>query len=364
MEEKESNCEENRLNPGVSRRSVLRATSSLGALSLGTLPVGARGSKEKIVTLMEGDEVAEKRWVSRQWYQHLEHVRRVKNKFAESVLQNPRVRTVGIIPVDKKYGTLRGFGIKVKTDEKASATGIPDSVETVPVFTEKSGPFQDGCYTGYKSILEGGIGCNTEEGYDGTLCCRATKGGNTYLLTTRHVFTGNGTFCSDDNTVGKTWFQGDGDKAGKVEYAYQNHDAVLLDTSATSRSVEDTIIDENGTVVGRVTKDGADYLMSNNSTVHSRGRTSCDTSGQIVGGDQIIQCYDDYIGNVIESSTTFDDGDSGGPVYYQKSNGDVYIVHIATHYNGSPPGNAHGSAAFAMHNKRNISFGGDAFTGN
>lgn len=241
---------------------------------------------------------------------------------------------------------------------------ISDSADSVQVVTEETGSFRGGCYTGYKDPLEGGIGCYSEEGYNGTLCCRVKKGGNTYLLTARHLFTGNGTFCSDDDTVGKTWFQGSGDKAGKVEYAYQNHDAVLLDTSKTSRSISNTMVDESGTVVGRVTKNGASYLMSNDSTVESRGRNSCDTSGQIVGGDQIIQCWDDYIGNVIESSTTFDDGDSGGPVYYQKSNGDTYVVHTATHYEKPAPGNANGSAAFAMHNKRSMSFGGDTFDGN
>jgi hypothetical protein len=211
-------------------------------------------------------------------------------------------------------------------------------------------------------------------GGDGSLCCRVydKRNGswNKYALTARHLFLSD--WCDNDNIAGRKWAQMDSDCAdedGYVVEGYQGHDAALLDLDNTSTDITNAFMYESdGLIRGRVTKDGLDYLKSNNETVQKRGRNTCIETGEIKKTQQEMFCKDgNYVGGVVRSTPDQKAGGSGGGVYYEEYNSskenDLYMVNIATHKPGDGTYDAKGSSANDMANDHGFWFGSDDFSG-
>ncbi|WP_135826528.1 hypothetical protein [Halorussus ruber] len=353
------------------RREVLRAVGASGtgvlAIQHGLQGVRAGGDDVKIVTHKSRNTVARTQRVSKQWYDHKTQAKQALNRLRQNLGASPNVLGISTETLDERIDGLRKFGIRVSFDEAEGSLPVASEVNGIPVLTEEIPGFDRACYTGYQEPIKGGNGHTSPSGA-ATLTCRVYKGGQKFMMGCRHVFVDNDKGnCDGSDITGTKWSQG-GDEVGKVVYGYQNHDCTLLDKSTDGNRVFDnSIVDETGYVAGRVTAEGVDYLASSNDTVRKRGRSSCKEQGEVVGTGTIYCNNGNYVGNAVRHTAHIESGDSGGPSYHKisKSNSsdELYMLNINTHSKSITGDDTWGSAAFAMHNKRDISFGGATFSG-
>jgi hypothetical protein len=355
------------------RRNVLKAVGSVGASSIaltyGPQSVRAGDDIVKIITHMSGDKIAQTQKVNKQWYDQKERAKKVHERIQRNYGSDSRVLSINIHRLEERIGGLRKFGVRVSFDKEKNTIPLPNEIDGVPITTTQISGFESMCYTGYQDPINGGNG-HTSPSAAATLTCRVYKGGNKYMMGCRHVFVDDNRDddnCNGTDITGKKWSQG-GDEVGKVDYAYQNHDCTLLDKSTDGTRVFDNgIVDETGYVAGRVTANGVDHLIANDTTVRKRGRSSCREKGEVIELGTIWCNNGNYVGNAVRSSARIESGDSGGVQYHKipksSSSDELYVINITTHSLDDTNDDTWGSAAYAMHNKRDISFGGESFSG-
>jgi hypothetical protein len=237
-----------------------------------------------------------------------------------------------------------------------------------------------GCYTIGDQKVHGGLSgwgdlsSENDEIVEGTLCCRVYLDGNKRLMTCRHLFNDDNCNPDDadggtvvDDTCGSVEDSGDLVSIGKVTNAYKKYDIALVDTSYTSHSLVDDMAGESdGGIAGRVTGDGLQYMMSNESTVHKRGRTTCHKYGYIKSVDNTHNCVGRSYGELglVISTPSQKQGDSGGPVYYKEVRQNepdlLYLAHVA---NREHNGTAYGVSANRINKDEGITYGGNPYSG-
>jgi len=386
---------------GVSQRQTLAAVTGATVSGLAGVPtavVGDSGREKRITILASGDESRETVTVSERWYRHKEQAIEVKEAMSRQYLGEGDIHSVGIESSDTAVGDLRGKRVRVAADPEgdvAALDAVPSSVEGIPVRTVEEGrPEQTDCYNdrredvdgdgeneflggmafeGVKNIKGGGEGVE-----QGTLCCPVNYIGERYMLTARHVISGN--VCNTPGIVENDygWGRTVNDEEsvtpfGFVAASLPEYDAALLWLSSPDlQDFSSRITGEPGLeVVGRVTSDGIDTLASYPATtVYKRGRKTCVTSGNIVASNITYdtKCLDPSdpgkeLGQV-RTSATQEKGDSGGPVYHHldKVSGtdELYLLNMATRNSGDY-NYAQGSSANALYSQVGITFGGKKY---
>lgn len=358
----------------VTRRAVLKTTGVAGGLaaSFQTLPeqVGAAERKQNIVVLREGEEVAKRVSVGQRWYRYLQHARKVLENRQDQLLAMDGVHGVGL---ERRGSTIDGLRKQALTVhvEPGVTIDVPGEFDGVEVRQSHEGrpePAAINCYDVKEDPIPGGVAEADEYTGNSTLCCRGFKNGSKYVIAARHTFTSDGSHCNSEDVTGREWHQPDvGDRVGEVAFAWQNNDVALLDTRHSSRTIDNTIHDETGEVVGRVTKDGMDYIKSNNLTLQKRGLNNCREAGNLLETGMVVGCSGsfDFVDDVARSSPTTEPGDSGGPVYYEEAQTNdtdkLYLANIASFFNDNDE--TLGASANSMYQERGVTFGGNPYSG-
>lgn len=368
-----------------------------GLAGVPTTVVGDSGRKKRVTILASGDESRETVAVSKQWYRHKERAITVKEALSRQQLGRGSIHSVGIESSDTAVGDLRGKRIRVAADPEGDVSAldaVPSSVEGIPVRTvEAERPRQTDCYNSRRDDVDGDgesefLGGMAFEGMKnikssqdtveaGTLCCPVQYNGGRYMLTARHVISGD--VCNrpglteSDYGWGRVGNNSDSvTPFGYVAAAFTSYDAALLTlTSSDLQDFSPRVSAESGAeVVGRVTGDGIDTLASYPAaTVYKRGRNTCATSGVIVSARLTFRdkcglgTPVDELGQV-RTSATQKQRDSGGPVYHRINNSsgtdELYPLNMATRNYGEYK-YAQGSSADILHRQEGFDFGNSKY---
>jgi hypothetical protein len=207
---------------------------------------------------------------------------------------------------------------------------------------------------------------------NGSIGCRVVYGGKYHMLTARHTFVedDNNGYCKDQMDV-STW-QRDGTTLGPVAADFQRKDAALLrfNDANNDTGYSNSMVDESGEVVGRVTESGLKYLNGNTSeTVHKRGKSTGAESGYIKKIQDYVFCGDPLstLQGAVRSTPDQEQGDSGGIVYFKQTQSsspdNLYVVNITSVKKTDGTDDNKGSSANVMYNDHGIWFGGDPYQG-
>ena len=392
--------ERNDLGSGISRRQALTAVAGTTAAGLGSVPttvVGDSGRERRVTILASGDESRETVTVSKRWYRHKEQAIRVKEALSRQHLGRGSIHSVAIESSDSAVGDLRGKRVRVAADPEGNVSAldtVPSAVDGIPVRTvEEKRPRQTDCYNNRRDDEDGDgesefLGGMAFEGMkninssqdvveSGTLCCPVQYNGGEYMLTARHVISGD--VCKSpglsENDYGWGRVGNSSDSVtpfGYVAAAFSSYDAALLTLNSPEfQDFSSSVAAEPGAeLVGRVTGDGIDTLASYPAaTMYKRGRNTCATSGVIIASRLT---YTDECGfgspvdevGQVRTSTTQRQRDSGGPVYHRINNSsgtdELYLLNVATRNYGSNK-YAQGSSADIMHRQEGFDFGGSEY---
>lgn len=361
----------------ISRRQSLRAISatgfSLSGLGSTATVVGREGGTVEVVTHLEGDCVARTREVSRRWHKHTMRTRKANEALTQRLAGRDDVWGVATGRGKEQIGGLETHRLSVALTPDGNAREIPDTVDGIPVQTKRGEPPRPAyCYHTKYPELKGGIWMSVpKHAHQGTLFGRVKDYRNgqwrTYVLGARHVFMSDGEYCSSGDPTGMDWKQET--LAGTVVDHFPQLDTVLLDNSKTSRSIDDTIVDESGCIAGRVTEAGLECLKGNLDHMYRRGIVTCASSAPIAEIKGTIICSLFSIGGIVETESTMKEGDSGGPVYDEVfvdgGTDKLYAVNMASIIGSFNTSNDYtmGSSAEKMNKNENLWFGGDPWDG-
>lgn len=374
--------ESNSRSVDVSRRQyVLGVTPSVAGLGW----LSSRQStvdRTEIVTHVSETGPQLTKMVPTKWYKQKQVAERVKDTLFERYRGEGGILGVGLAPGERSIDGYRYFDVEVHVhDDRGTNAAVPDEVNGVAVRKRHRSPLEEGdscndssgCYFDDYDPIRGGVALTRPDAStSATSTCRVERNGNEYMMCARHfvVDSSGRDSCSTNDPTGNEVGQNH-DYYGTVTHHFPEYDAALteLDGSDGERDgFSSTIVDQWGSIVGHVSKDGIDDMIANDGsrTIHQRGTNHCEETGQVEWRE------DDYCSSIgredlIASTVDFGNGDSGGPVYdevFFENRYYVYIINIATNYlpddeSGKPTRCTwgFGSAAYAMNDTYGISFG-------
>ena len=355
---------------GMGRRRFLQLLSGAGltgvsAAWLTAEDVQGAGSDEVPIVEMfrhedptqpdQGVET-EVKYVPADWYNELEHARRVRRS-----LQLERLD--GVTEVDTRPGIYGGRSAKVRvgvSPEAAQGAGttydevvsrIPAQKEGIEIEVEEVGmPELTSCYNSDfgDSVPGGAIVKNTDGGY-GTLTGGVYDDGyGPRFITNQHIFNS----VSNDNMYHDDTYE---DPVGYIYDAYCNLDYVIgYEQYGHTASTE--IAGTSLTIEYQYAKSGIDDLVAQEETAKKQGVRTCETSGTVVSSAGYIGLVDDGCSDrdwQVKGEWYIDNGDSGSPAYRDLGNGEAAILSMNA---GRDPlnGNAFGFGAYHLYDEQNI----------
>lgn len=352
------------------RRTYLKGLGATG-IGLGILPtVRGGGNRKEIVLTRKDERPTETAHVPMKWYQHTKHAEMVGEELTNQLIDEPGVASVGIGTGESSIGGLRRKVVEVGLHGDATTTAIPERIRGIPVRVNEDLSINYQCYTGSYKTLQGGISCHDppDDGTarQGTICCRVYDGGKEHLLTARHLFTSDGTGCTDGGTsfAGTSVYR-DGAVVGTIADGSVEHDIVWAEIDSDN-DINGDIVQEKAPVGGHVTKDGLSTFASDSQSVDFRGVASCENTFTVDSYDNSFSCDSGVVLTELvyyDASDFTEDKDSGGPIYYVNSSGEACITGILS-------GIVHdvdcgflctkdvefGAAAYAIHDFWNLTF--------
>lgn len=349
----------------VNRRTFLRATGTgiaLGSVSVGTAVGAEDGNYRTIVTHRTHGTAARTKQVPEKWYDQKERSERAVAELTDRFRNRDDVRSVGIGISDRTVGGMSMKEVKVVVPKSGTEADIPDRKNDVPVAVSREGPLQDTAYRNDYDPVPGGVLMNGTYDVEATTTCKVEKGGSTYMMNCRHVFTVDDDSvdepsCSYDDTVGDPADQ-NYDYIGDVAEAFVHHDVALVPLESNNRGgFSDTIVNQSGYIEGYVTKDGISDMQSSGETTHKRGIATGASTGEVLKYEITSFCGNgNYLSTLVKTSNTTEGGDSGGPIYdVDTLNGQDYLFIISPSTQAKND-NSFGSAAYSLHNGHSINF--------
>ena len=355
--------------PDISRREfVSRAgVTGVGAFGLNALGDGVSlvdGSTE-IVVVRHGDEPRATREVPQQWYSQVQQSRRVADVIQEKFGDEGWLVSVGRPPTSRTVGGMAAPGVTAKATDVATARRkLPDAVEGVEINVEKGGEPEPAswCNQANYNCVHGGSFLKAETYNGGTTWHSAGTlayyNGSPYLMTCSHGF--NGDTCSYDIVNNTVWQGSAGQYVGNVYQWDYSQDWALVEQAGNSgvAGFSNTVLYSGGyPIYGYTTRDGMDYVTSNNVTLYKYGARTCETTGTSNGEHRWTKCYDSE--PWIHTTHHIEKGDSGSPNYwYYTENGNTYLAIIGTLYGWSNAGEAVWPASWKVYQDHGITFGG------
>lgn len=355
---------------GMGRRRFLKALSAAGitgasASYLTAGDVEAAASDEVPIvyayrhedpTRPEAGVETKVKYVPADWYNELEHARRVRRSMGLENLDG--VVEAGV--ATGKYGGRSAhidIGIAREAAQRAGTTfeevasRIPASREGVEVKIREVGmPELTNCYNSdYGDNVPGSaIIKNTDGGY-GTLTGGVyDSGAGPKFVTNQHIYNS----VSDDSM-----FHDDTSDTSVAEiYETKCNLDYVLGNPANGHSATQEIAGTSLTINYQYSRNGIDDLIAQDETAKKHGVRTCETSGKIVKSGGYIGAVDDGCSDrdfQVKGEWKIDDGDSGSATYRDMGDGDAGILSMNA---GRDPlnGNAFGFGAYHLEDQQNI----------
>lgn len=357
-------------NPTLSRRKTLKLAGASGVIAgLNSIPAVAADNDDtvEITITKKGDCAAETREVPKEWYDHTKQSRDAKSTFMDDISEHSE--SIQMVMRGTQEAEIDGYkkhNIKVRMSEDVGPDipdFLPDKVDGIPVEVEFGPrPQPGGCndhYNNQPDPMIGGLRMDSSDSC-GTICVRVKdyRGSQdewvTRMLGARHLFTG---ICNDSDVTGNSWYQYSSTEVGEIDRDWQRLDAVLLDRQHTNRGFGDEIVNEGTTVYGRVTGDGLDCFKSKKTTLKKRGINTGLEKGEITDTSASDwYCSSNSVSGRVATNHNMNDGDSGGPTYYENNNGDLWLVMMNHTYSSD---HTYGISAEHLNSEEGLWFGGN-----
>lgn len=358
------NGSETESQASTTRRNALRVIGAGGATITGSgllvSPTSASRSDETvtITTVKVGNEPRVQKEVPADWWNYEERAERVKEQLRAQYRDISAIEGVGLGVSHETIADKKKSTVTVQVDpETGTNVDIPSAVGDVPIeVIDATRPELDACYDDSYDFIPGGVVVGNAMGGVGTATCPVTaSNGEKRLMTCGHLFddcyddlTDYGLYQSGqyvgpvvDNSIKQDWLTAKRDQYSDVE------------------GFDNTIVDTNARLAGRVTYSGLKDLKSDETTVYKKGRRTCKTEGLVKQLDvKVGRCTCDSgcdvtSENYVKLSTPTDKGDSGAPHYHEYHyNMDKYAAIIAPHHGGGSVG----CGAYAIHDAHGYEF--------
>lgn len=308
-----------------------------------------------ITTVAAGDQPVLQKKVPADWWAYETKVDEVHDKLSQEFSESPDIKGIGIRTTKEKISGRKASEITFQVDEDGTTAKIPDQVEGINIeaVDEINRPPQ-ACNLNTFDPLPGGVVMGQEkdtcEWGGGSTGCEVRRDGNYYMLTAAHVLL---SVCGD-TTQNNAAHPETCDYLGFVsDYDVSKDWAIVTrDPLSDIDDLDNTIAETNGILSGHVTYSGLKDLMCSGETVYQQGKSTCKTSGTVVGRKESYGYCGIDINEGVKVDVKTDDGDSGGPCYHKYTyNGCEYlsIIGTTTAYQVYSP-------AYKMNNNHGIKF--------
>lgn len=330
-----------------SRRSVLKQ-SSVGAASLGLVGVAPSVTRRERVAIARGgldNEVRSTETVPRAWLRHEDALEPVQSRLSALLRrQKSFVNGVRVTAGDKSVGDTSYSKLEVQVDHDATAAQIaslPDSIGESPVSGSAAIKLTEiGVKRDPEQLVAGG--CPSNQKYDSSFpggywieqgSTVGTSGYEVYdqdkdrelMLTANHVVandcslgSGNTVTDHDGTTIGSGTNEGNYGTDWICLKSDSDNDWGQQIYSSGSKTSHD----------GYVTKNGAKVIDSKGYIVENFGSFTGYDSGTIAGRTESgsTGCVN-LIDQAVVVNCQMGDGDSGGPIWFDNSDGTFVIGH-------------------------------------
>lgn len=280
------------------------------------------------------------------WYDHLDHARRVNRKLQNLYQQTNGVVGIGLGSSQRTFGGKNGLEVKIQADPTRLPETLPSEVDGIPVTRvdapEKWGPGLCTNVTDDLDVFGAEAYRAPEKTNAGSTCSRVFRDGAREMLTCAHTFWNDCNAITNSDITGQPveQYDGDGDASDNVEYgkvttAEKRADyAVFDDRLETSTDFRQDIDDNNGgiPVKGIVARDTLSSWASGQHIVRNMGCTTGITEGDVMYIDySLTSNCTDLAKRGVYTYCNFGQGDSGGPTY-DVNNGNAYMVSCTSYY--------------------------------
>lgn len=351
------------------RRAVLKTIGTgAGFSAIGVVNAGGSSDDTVEITTVETNSRYSQnvtKEVPSDWYHHVQRSRKAGQNLQRNLSKKSWFEGITRVQSSEKIAGKRVSQINVEASNPGEAKrsgNVPDKENGVAVnIVESSEPEPQACNTQSYDCVPGGAQVRTENTSGSYFYCSATcevmYNGEDHIMTSAHCFHDS---CSDDIT-GQKLKQGSEVIGEVVEYDMGLDFAVIEPYSGVS--LDDSVIGEDPSIIGHVTKDGIEDLQSSGETVYRYGRTTCRESGQV---DGITPCFAGSCNGCVEAPKTThyaEDGDSGGPHYQMVDDLLVTGIGIIGPHWGASDTHSWAPAAYMIANEYDIQFGGSTCDG-
>lgn len=331
----------------LDRRSLLKAAGASGAVvGMQGVVWGSNEERRRVPrTVGMGGDAKTTMKVPKEWHDHTNAIRKAKRSFHKEYGHREGVDRTALVGSDKQQGGRQGFQLKLAICPEEYSGDRPEQYRGYDVVIEEMdcdrGVTEDDsvstssqtCYynDGNWSTIYGGIAQWRESSTDrsseqpkGTTAWEVEYGGQRYIQTSHHMFTGSS--CPDEDIVGEMSHQED-QSQGPVEYGMASYDACLIDPNAYNwYDIENAVADEDGTSAWPIVSWHSYTSISNmylsGETYRKIGTMTGETSGQIQEFAVSGSCYDS---EGVRGALEVKNGDSGSPAF-TVSNGNAELV--------------------------------------
>lgn len=348
--------------PSAAVRRQALASVTRGGLVADSSVVGSAVDRQVTLAVEKRPDGSYRRSeVPADWWAQFSRARRVTRELQTAYDGVPAVKDVCLRRDDER---IRGFhlgAVTVYLDPEVDAgVDVPDAVDDVPVRTDAYDPgTPDLCNTNRYDPVPGGVAGADANGV-GTFTCRILNrtGDEAYLLHCAHTFD-----VCEGNPLGREAYQA-GQYVGRL-YGYDasmDVASVELTADAAVSGYSAEILGTDLPVRGHVTEDGAAAVMGAADTVFKYGRSTCETSGELVelyrtNGLRCDSPDDDWLTCTMETRP----GDSGAAYFVRRTDptdreGGPYAAVLGVH-SKSTSRHRFGCAAYRVHELYEVLFG-------
>ena len=301
----------------------LSLTNVIARKGLGSGPV-------EITTIEHRGKAKETKLVPRDWYQHVQAVRKAFENLQNKWQSKDWFTGIGQTADSETIAGMKKHKLKVYVTDRGSASQIvPSHVDGIPIDIELEkdgekeldGHVSDQCenYDYRQSCPEGGSYLTN----DINPCCFSATciveyNSNPYLMTSGHVFNSDCSSIECGDVSGSPLYSGPRSSRyyfGDVSDHSYEYDFVIVPNQGTNvNGISNEIISEGiEHVEGHVTQNGIYTLINDDDAVHHTGISTGRTTGLV---EEIVSKDTGFCApyvDMVKTSTNAAGGDSGGP---------------------------------------------------
>jgi hypothetical protein len=366
----------------MKRRSIIKRTGGIagGILGIGPVSGSVRSVNNKVCIpshLSNGESIRYMK-VNANWWNYSQRVNKVREQVVNLFLGDEDVQKIEETARDEELGNtgMRTADITVYGAPESSLgdiqSKVPEEVDGVPINVDKYPGSIDTAYKKDYDPITGGVVGNDGSNSTFTICCRVDYSDYLRMLYPRHPFSADKDYSGSDGIPGRCE-TGDVDRAayqnddyvGNTDNDWQKHDIAVvgLDLEGERSGVDNTIVEQVGSIEGVISSSRLDYIKDNrfDSPIKKRGIATGKREGNILGTHGTKDCSNSGASDmqeILRTSNLQKSGDSGGPRYEvlqsSTTDYDLYIAGPATQANFNSESN--GVAAWYINQETGIIF--------